>query len=142
MKDLAEVCPLSREVMLQPLSFLLQEGVRFLRFPLPAISSAYLTAAYRERKISGLPCFARVTEWVRSALSAGGVGCPREGHQKASTRHGAFWLKLVSIFSLSPGNDVYQAFTCVDHTTHPSPRSALMLAGLDVASRFHLQRFC
>src|SRR6266852_1753562 len=80
-KDLAEVCPLSREVMLQPLSFPLQDGIRFLRFPLPAISSAYLAAAYRERKISGLPCFARVTEWVRSALSAGGVGCPREGHQ-------------------------------------------------------------
>ncbi len=83
MKDLAEVCPLSREVMLQPLSFPLQDGIRFLRFPLPAISSAYLAAAYRERKISGLPCFARVTEWVRSALSAGGVGCPREGHQES-----------------------------------------------------------
>ena len=58
MKDLAEVCPLSREVMLHPLSTPLQDGFRFFRFPLPAISSAYLAVAYRERKMSGLPCFA------------------------------------------------------------------------------------
>jgi hypothetical protein len=57
MKDLAEVCPLSREVMLQPLSIPLQDGVRFFRIPLPALSSARLAAAYRERKIAGLPCF-------------------------------------------------------------------------------------
>jgi hypothetical protein len=58
MKDLAEVCPLSREGMLRPLSLPLQEGFRFFRVPLPTISSARLAAAYRERKISGLPCFA------------------------------------------------------------------------------------
>src|SRR6266487_223892 len=78
MKDLAEVCPLSREGMLHPLSRPLQAGLRFFRFPLPAVSSARLTAAYRERKTSGLPCFAQRTKWVRSALSAGGVDCPRE----------------------------------------------------------------
>ncbi|RGN59221.1 hypothetical protein DXB58_13845 [Bacteroides sp. OM05-10AA] len=40
---LAEVCPLSCEVMLQPLSIPLQNGVRFLRIPLPAFHSASLT---------------------------------------------------------------------------------------------------
>jgi len=58
MKDLAEVCSLSREVMLQPLSAPLQRGFRFFRFPLPAISLGHLTIPYRERKISGLPCSA------------------------------------------------------------------------------------
>jgi len=58
MKDLAEVCPLSREVLFQPLSTPLQDGFRFFRFPLPAPSSAHLAAAYRERKRSGLPCSA------------------------------------------------------------------------------------
>jgi len=57
MKDLAEVCPLSRVVILQPLSRPSQEGLRFFRLPLPAISSACLATTYRERKISGLPCF-------------------------------------------------------------------------------------
>ena len=58
LKDLAEVCSLSREVMLQPLSPPLQSGFRFFRIPLPAISLAHLAIAYRERKISGLPCSA------------------------------------------------------------------------------------
>jgi hypothetical protein len=58
MKDLAEVCPLSREVLLHPLSTPLQDGLRFFRVPLPALSSACLAAAYRERKRAGLPCFA------------------------------------------------------------------------------------
>jgi len=58
MKDLAEVCPLSREMMLQPLSAPLQRGFCFLRCPLPAISLAHLAIAYRKRKISGLPCSA------------------------------------------------------------------------------------
>ncbi len=57
MKDLAEVCPLSRVVMLQPLSLPLQRGLRFFRLPLPAISSARLAAAYRETEDIGLTMF-------------------------------------------------------------------------------------
>jgi len=57
----------------------------------------------------------------------------------ASARHGAFWLKPVSIFGLLPSYDVYQAFTSVDHTTHSSPRSALMLADPWVPLRFPRQ---
>ena len=57
MKDLAEVCPLSRVVMLQPLSHPLQEGLRFFRIPLPALSSACLATAYRETEEIGLTMF-------------------------------------------------------------------------------------
>jgi len=60
-------------------------------------------------------------------------------HKIASARHGAFWLKPVSIFGLLPGYDVYQAFTYVDLTTHSSPRSALMLADPCVPLRFPRQ---
>jgi hypothetical protein len=60
----------------------------------------------------------------------------------ASARHGAFWLKPVSIFGLLPRYDVYQAFTCVDHTTHSSLRSALMLADPCVPLRFPRQHCC
>ena len=57
----------------------------------------------------------------------------------ASARHSAFWLKPISIFGLLPCYDVYQAFTSVDHTTHSSPRSALMLADPCVPLRFPRQ---
>ena len=59
MKDLAEVCPLSRGMMLQPLSIPLQDGLRFFRVPLPAISSAHLAAAYRGSEDIGLTVFCR-----------------------------------------------------------------------------------
>jgi hypothetical protein len=38
MKDLAEVCSLSRRVMLQPVFARLQGDIGFLRIPLPAVS--------------------------------------------------------------------------------------------------------
>jgi len=41
-----EVCPLSRGANLEPLSAPLQSGLRFLHHPLPAPSSAYLTAHF------------------------------------------------------------------------------------------------
>jgi hypothetical protein len=59
----------------------------------------------------------------------------------ASAHHVAFWRKPDSIFGLLPRYDVYQAFTCVDHTTHSSPRSALMLADPHVPLRFPRQYF-
>jgi hypothetical protein len=47
MKDLAEVCPLSREMLLQSLSLPLQRSIRFFRIPLPALPLTHLTAVYR-----------------------------------------------------------------------------------------------
>lgn len=42
MNDRAEVCPLSRGAMFQPLSRPLQSGVRFFRIPLPTAPTAFL----------------------------------------------------------------------------------------------------
>ncbi len=47
MKDLAEVCPLSRGMMLQSLFPPLQGDIRFLRIPLPALPLTHLAAIYR-----------------------------------------------------------------------------------------------
>src|SRR6266487_7164649 len=45
-RDLVEVCPLSRAVMLQPLSAPLQRGLGFLHAPLPATSLVPLARPY------------------------------------------------------------------------------------------------
>lgn len=42
MNNHAEVCPLSRRAMFQPVSRPLQPGVRFLRLPLPTAPTAFL----------------------------------------------------------------------------------------------------
>jgi hypothetical protein len=57
MKDLAEVCPLSRGVMLQPRCSPLQRALRFLRIPLPAVPLTRLTAVYRYSEDNGLTVF-------------------------------------------------------------------------------------
>jgi len=46
LKDLPEVCPLSRGARVELLSGSLQTGLRFLRHPLPATPSAHLTARF------------------------------------------------------------------------------------------------
>jgi hypothetical protein len=46
MKDRAEVCPLSREVILQLLSIPLQDGFGFFRIPLPTVPLVRLAVAY------------------------------------------------------------------------------------------------
>ncbi len=45
MEDRAEVGSLSRRVMLQPVSAPLQDGIRFVRIPLPAAPSAFLAVS-------------------------------------------------------------------------------------------------
>jgi hypothetical protein len=46
MKDRAEVCPLSREVILHLLSVPLQDSFRFFRIPLPTVPLVRLAASY------------------------------------------------------------------------------------------------
>ena len=61
----AEVCPFSREVTFKPLSPSLQGGIRFLRNPLPAYHSAFLTGGLtcskKNRRHTGLPSYVQVT---------------------------------------------------------------------------------
>ena len=144
MKDLAEVCPLSRVVMLQPLSLPLQQGLRFFRLPSPAISSARLTAAYptANGRYRAYRVSLREPSGLGPLYPPVAFGVHERARKIASARHGAFWLKPVSIFGLLPGYDVYQAFSFLNHATHSSPRSALMLADPFVPLRLLRQHFC
>jgi hypothetical protein len=57
MRDLLEVCLLSREANLEPLSAPLQRGFRFLQHPLPAAPSVGLTTALPVRENIGFTTF-------------------------------------------------------------------------------------
>ncbi len=56
-KDHAEVCPVSREVMFQPLSEPLQPGIRFLCDPIPAPPTARLAVRLPRGQQYGLTTF-------------------------------------------------------------------------------------
>jgi hypothetical protein len=88
----------------------------------------------------GLPCSVQVTKWVRFALFAGGVACPRGRRSETPFPPQCLLAQAAQHLRLVPLNGVYQAFACANHTTHPSPLSALMLADTSVASQFHWQR--
>jgi hypothetical protein len=64
MKDLAEVCPLSREMMLQSLSVPLQDGIRFFRVPLPASLSASLARSFPFWEKYGFSVFRASNRWL------------------------------------------------------------------------------
>ncbi|MCY1360878.1 hypothetical protein D9M69_475250 [compost metagenome] len=63
-KDHAEVCPVSREVMSQPLSEPLQPGFRFLCDPIPAQPTDPLAVHLPEGGHTGLPRSLPVTRLV------------------------------------------------------------------------------
>lgn len=52
-----KVCSFSRELMLQILSISLQNGIRFLHYPLPAFSSAFLAVCLPYRRKYRLTLF-------------------------------------------------------------------------------------
>ena len=61
-----EVCPLSREVMLQPLSALLPNGLRFFHILYPHSHWHALRFAYPYGRNMGLPCSAWMTRRLRT----------------------------------------------------------------------------
>ena len=75
-----EVCTLSRGMMLlnaQSLSKQLLSGIRLLHRPVPAGPSRRPCGDVTLQEANGLTVFRLChDEWVRSALSTGGVWCP------------------------------------------------------------------
>src|SRR6266852_7673522 len=65
-------------------------------------------------KTLGLPRSTYITEWVRSALFAGSVGCPREAIAKCLYPLQCLLAQAYQHLRLVRRNDVYQAFTSVD----------------------------
>ena len=66
-------------------------------------------------------------EWGRRALSTGSVAAQDKERESPCARYSAVLAQALQHLWLVLLDDVYQAFTCVCHTTHPSPISVLVL---------------
>ena len=112
-----EVSPLSRRVMLQPVSVPLQDGLRFFPPLYPHSHGQYGLTTFRKVDMDGLgalspPVALRVHDRVLSRP------CTRSSALLAQA-----WQHLWLVFF----DDVYRAFTWVRHTIHPSPISVSVL---------------
>lgn len=100
MKDLLEVCPLSRGVMFQPLSCRLPTSLRFFQIPLPAVLSASLTGRFPRGTLRAYHVPRCSHERFRYALFTGRIVVHDRGDTRPLYPLPAFWLKLISTFSL------------------------------------------
>jgi hypothetical protein len=135
--DPAEVCPLSRGVMLQPLSRRLQPGIRFLHHPLPAALSARLAARFPLWEGYGLTVF-RTTDRMDGVgpLFSPMVLCAHDrGNFSPCAHHVAFWLKPVSTFGLFCITAFIREFTYIDHAVRPWPPTCRDAGRTTLASR-------
>ncbi len=112
----------------QPLSIPLQAGLRFFPPPLPARPWARLAARFPSRETYGVPMFRLSNiEWGRHALSTGSRHAPDKARKTPCTDSVALLAQAFQHLWLVFLDDVYQAFTYVCPTTHPSPISVLVL---------------
>ncbi len=126
MKNLMEVCPLSREVMLvatlgapQPLSVPLQDDLRLLHPPLPAPSSAHLTAylPYFQGEFTGLPRSAYIPIAGLGAVSPPAGLRLRQENGEFLSLPACLLAQAYQRLWLVDSDDVYRQFTCVHHTS-------------------------
>ena len=78
-QDPREIGPLSRGVILQPLSAPLQDGLRLLPHPLPASALVGLAAFLPRKDGDGFITFRRCTVRRLGCASSPGERCPRAG---------------------------------------------------------------
>ncbi len=100
-EDHAEVCPVSRGVMFQPLSGPLQPGVRFLCDPIPAPPTVFLAVHLPWGQRYGLTTFP-----VCHTTGLGSASSPVVLWRRIPKAHGdnrprTFWFKPDSSFGLS-----------------------------------------
>ena len=119
-EDHAEVCPVSRGVMFQPLSKPLQPGVRFLCDPIPAPPTVFLTVHLPTGQRYGLTTFP-----VCHTTGLGPTFSPvilKATYPQALRRYPITYLLVQACQQLWLGNayGVYQWFTYVTHTSQPS----------------------
>jgi hypothetical protein len=101
MNDRAEVCPLSRRAMSQPVSRPLQPGIRFLRIPLPTAPTAFL--AVRLPLLAGLWAYPVPHEYPSGAdpsASPAVVLSMMVQYSETIPHRVPFWFKPVSTFGL------------------------------------------
>ncbi|MGF6813059.1 hypothetical protein OKW30_008276 [Paraburkholderia sp. Clong3] len=129
MNDRAEVCPLSRRAMFQPVSRPLQPGIRFLRIPLPAPPTARLAVRLPIGQRYGLTLFHMILRMVRTRP----MRRRRTVHdgpfiRSHSLPHTVFWFKPVSTFGLLGVTARFGRSHVLVVPTHPLRLSAFVLA--------------
>ena len=96
--------------------------------PYPHPHGLALRLAFPRGRHTGFPCSGSVTdEWGRRALSTGSVVAHDKEHGSPCTRYIAILAQAFQHLGLVICYDVYQAFTWVRPTIHPSPVSVVML---------------
>ena len=96
--------------------------------PFPHIYRLALRLAFPHGRRTGLPCSVSVTHgWVRRALSTGSVAAHDKERENPCARYSALLAQAFQHLWLVCFDDVYQAFTWVRHTIHPSPVSVSVL---------------
>jgi hypothetical protein len=123
-----EVSPLSRRVILQPVSVPLQDGLRFFPPLYPHRHGPYGFTTFRKVDMDGLgalspPVALRVHDRVLS---------------RPCTRSSALLAQACQHLRLVAHHDVYREFTYVHHTIHPAP-SPPDAGRYTVPSRFKCQ---
>ena len=112
--------------MLQSLSAPLQNGLGFLRHPLPAIPSAFLAdapASTRRRNVGFIMFGCNDTNELTPASHTGSCVCPRAPCVRRSNPLRAFWPEPVSVFgSLSMTMPTAVHLCWVFHPACPSDR--------------------
>ena len=87
--------------MLQSLSAPLQNGLRFLQHPMPAIPSAFLADApafTRRRNVGFMMLSSSDTNELAPAVHTGSLECPCVPNVQRNNRLRAFWPEPISIF--------------------------------------------
>jgi hypothetical protein len=96
--------------------------------PLPHVYRLALRLAFPRGRRTGLPCSVSVTdEWGRRALSTGSVDAHDKEQGSPCARYVAILAQAFQHLGLVICDGVYQAFTWVRPTIHPSPVSVVML---------------
>lgn len=100
-RDHEEVCPLSRQITLKPVSAPLQCGIRFFLFPLPAPPLADFAVCCPRGERYEVPTFHLLKYAGLGACSGpGGVWVTRTQWQSAAPTSVTFWFKRDSHFRL------------------------------------------
>src|SRR5919198_194032 len=90
--------------------------------PFPHVYRLALRLTFPHGRRTGFPCSVSVTnEWVRRALSTGSVDAHDKEARSPCTRYSALLAQAFQHLWLVFCDDVYQAFTWVRPTIHPSP---------------------
>src|SRR5438270_1009134 len=123
LKDQREVCPLSREGILHPLSIPLQVGFCFFPHPLPTMPSVFLAKGF-----PGVQGHDRFTTFHMSTMHGLGPASPpvivvsASGELRTPEPTTSLLVKLLSIFSLLSITTFISGSCSISHTM-PRPSS-------------------